>query len=99
MCNLCGKKGYKASVCWENPKNTNKRLSWHKLNGEVSATGKDVTKSKEIQLVNMHWGRYAEEFISDQSDWKRNWNPFVMTFEKNSRACKKTRAQRIMNMK
>ena len=42
-----------------------KRPEWYKPKTEVGASGTDQ-KSDEMQLVNVSWGQYAEEFAEDK---------------------------------
>ena len=48
-CNLCGKHGHKAVVCWNDPKNADKRPTWWKAS-EVAGVGASFRKSNELQL-------------------------------------------------
>jgi len=61
-CNSCGKKGHKAADCWADPKNAGKRPKWFKSPSEIAAAQAGSTKSEELQLVNMSWGQYADQF-------------------------------------
>ena len=70
-CNLCGKHGHKSTDCWENPKNADSRPKWWKPKNEVNAAAKDTKKSDELQIVNISWGKYAEEFEEEEVDYKQ----------------------------
>jgi len=65
-CHYCGKVGHTKAECWENPINADKRPKWYRPRTEVAAAGRSENSnnecSEELQLVNMQWGRYADEF-------------------------------------
>jgi len=68
-CHYCGKVGHTKAECWENPINADKRLKWYRPRTEVAAAGRSESSNKdcseELQLVNMQWGKYADEFEDD----------------------------------
>ena len=71
-CHYCGKVGHTKAECWENPINADKRPKWYRPRSEVAAAGRSENSnnecSEELQLVNMQWGRYADEFEDDIED-------------------------------
>ena len=71
-CHSCGKKGHRASDCWADPKNAGKRPQWFKGNEIAGAAQTGGRKSDELQLVNMSWGDYADQFEEkDDFDYER----------------------------
>lgn len=56
-----------AADCWADPNNARKRPHWFKGNA-IAVAQTSSRKSEELLLINMSWGKYADQF-EDKDDF------------------------------